>query len=820
MLRLAFYLLLLAGAGAVAVGAGLVFYIVPQLPPVESLREIKLQTPLRVYTRDHKLIAEFGEKRRQPVAIEDVPERLKQAFIAAEDDRFYHHPGVDWMAITRAVVELVQTREKKQGGSTITMQVARNFFLSPEKTYERKLKEVVLAIIIERELSKDEILELYVNKIFLGHRAYGVGAAAQVYYGTTLENLSLAQLATIAGLPKAPSRTNPISNPDAARDRRAYVLGRMLKLGYISQAEFDAARDAPVTAEWHGQAVETPAAHLAEMVRDFVVSQLGDTAYTAGLEVTTTIDSRLQDAASAAVRTALMAYDERHGYRGPEAQVALDADAGEETWAAALDGRREVGGLFPALVIATEEQRMVVWTRAHGAITVPWDGIRWARAYRSADARGPAPKTVADVVATGDIVRVRFVEPESDEASAEAGGVVPAGHWKLAQLPDIEGALVSLDPADGAVRALVGGLDYQRSKFNRVTQARRQPGSNFKPFIYSAALDRGYTAASFVNDAPIVFDAPGLASAWRPENYSGKYFGPTRLREALTKSRNLVSIRLLRAIGVDYALEYVSRFGFSADALPGNLSLALGSGEVTPMEVVRGYAVLANGGYRVEPHFVSEIRGADGEAVFTARPPTVCKVCETVALDDDGEPTDLATLMDMQELPPEVPAERVIAAENAWIVSSILKDVIRFGTGRRARALGREDIGGKTGTTNDQKDAWFSGFNHSLVTTVWVGFDRVAPLGRRETGAQAALPMWIDYMKVALEGTPESNMERPPGLITVRIDPATGLLAGANHPNAIFESFREGQVPERGDDGIANGGVDRSRDGVLPDQLF
>ena len=817
MLRFIFYSMLTGAFLAVVAAAGLLWYIVPQLPDVETLREVHLQIPLRVYTQDRKLIAEFGEKRRQPVATEDVPALMKQAFIAAEDDRFYEHPGVDWMAIARALLELAQTGEKKQGGSTITMQVARNFFLSPEKTYERKLKEVVLAMTIERELSKDEILELYLNKIFLGHRAYGVGAAAQVYYGSSLDKLDIAQVATIAGLPKAPSRTNPISSPEAAMDRRGYVLGRMRKLGYIDEQQYTAANAAPNTAQWHGQAVETPAPHIAEMVRDFAISRFGAQAYTAGYDVFTTVDSKLQAAATQAVRRNLTAYDRRHGFRGPEAHVDLADNADAALWNSVLSGQHKLGGFFPALIVAVEEHKAIAWTREHGALTIPWEGLQWARRYLGPDARAGAPKTAADVVTRGDIVRVSWIRPETSE---DVSGVMTSGYWQLGQLPKIEGALVSLDPRNGAISALVGGHDYLRSKFNRVTQAQRQPGSNFKPFIYSAALEKGFTAASFINDAPIVFDAPGIESAWRPENYSGKYFGPTRLREALTKSRNLVSIRLLRAIGVEFAHDYVSRFGFVPERLPGNLSMALGTGEVTPLEVVTGYAVLANGGYKVAAHFVERVEGANHDVVYQARPPTVCRVCEHVLLDEEGEPTDLATLRDMQELPPEVSAPRVLSAEIAWIMTSILQDVISFGTGRKARTLERNDLSGKTGTTNDQKDAWFSGFNSRVATTVWVGFDRVAALGRSETGAQAALPLWIDYMRVALDGMPESILERPPGLITVRIDPATGLLAGANHPNAIFESFRAGQAPLRGDESGPRLSGESNNDKLIPEQLF
>ena len=820
MLRFAFYSLLLFFAMGLLAAAGVLWYVVPQLPPVESLRDVQLQTPLKVYTSEDTLIAEFGEKRRDPVAIEDVPVRMKHAFIAAEDDRFYDHPGVDWMAITRAAIGLLQTREKKQGGSTITMQVARNFFLTPEKTYERKLKEIVLAVIIERELSKEEILELYLNKIFLGHRAYGVGAAARVYYGSTLDDLDLPQIAMIAGLPKAPSRTNPISNPAAARDRRAYVLGRMLERGLIDEERFNHALAAPLTAKRHGQAVETSAPHLAELVRDYMLDRYGDDAYTSGFKVQTTIRSHLQDTATEAIRNGLSNYDRRHGYRGSESAVELPANAMDEDWSAALSNYHEVGGFFPALVIAQEEQEVIAYTNEYGVVIIGWEGLSWARRYISQDTRGARPKTAADITKVGDIIRVKWFQPDITEDTATEDSAVTEGFWRLEQIPQVEGALVSLNPLNGSIHALVGGLDYYRSKFNRVTQARRQPGSNFKPFIYSASLQKGFTAASFINDAPIVFDAPGLESAWRPENYSGKYFGPTRLREALTKSRNLVSIRLLRAIGTEYALQYVSRFGFDPEVLPANLSLALGSGELTPMELVRGYAVFANGGYQIEPYFVQRIESGNGELIYAADPETVCEVCESVALDDDGEPIDIATLIDMDQLPPNRSATRIVDVENAWIINSILQDVIKRGTGRKARVLARKDLAGKTGTTNDQKDAWFSGFNGRVVTTVWVGFDKVAPLGKRETGARAALPAWIDYMRVALENVPESQMVRPPGLITVRIDPDTGLLAGANHPNAIFESFREGSVPAPGEGlGMGRDKQATQRD-TIPEHLF
>ncbi len=811
-------LLLLGFAATVVGGLALLWYVLPQLPSVETLREVQLQTPLRVYAAGGELIAEYGEKRRYPVSMPQVPPLMVQAFLAAEDDRFYSHPGVDWMAIARAVIELLETRQKSQGGSTITMQVARNFFLSPEKTYERKLKEVVLAMIIERELSKDEILELYLNKIFLGHRAYGIAAAAQVYYGATLSELTLAEMAMIAGLPKAPSRTNPISNPQAALERRNYVLGRMHKLGFISDAEFQNAGQQPNTARWHGQAIGVSAPHVAEMVRDFMESRYGDDIYSSGFKVTTTVDARLQGAATDALSAGLQDYGRRHGYRGAESHYSLPPDHSSDSWALAVDGFRTVGDQVPAVVVATQEKSAIVWARGRGALTVPWDGLKWARKKLGVDSLGPAPASADDIIKPGDIIRVHYEHETPTEALGK--NVVGAGHWALTQLPEVEGALVSIDTRDGRVRALVGGFDYSQSKFNRVTQARRQPGSNFKPFIYSAALDNGFTPASFINDAPIVFDAPGLESAWRPENYSGSYFGPTRLREALTKSRNLVSIRLLRSIGVEKGLEYVQRFGFDTAALPHNLSLALGSGEVSPYELVTAYATLANGGYKVEPFFVEEIYDSEGKRIYQAAPAAVCNVCENFALDGDGEPVDLASLTAMEALPPQRRAPRVVAADNAWLMASMLKDVIKYGTGRRARSLKRNDLAGKTGTTNDQKDAWFSGFNRDLATTVWVGSDRSVPLGRYETGAKAALPIWIDYMRTALEGVPEASLEKPEGLVTVRIDPETGLLVGADHSDAMFEYFRPDQVPARGDGAEETGGGGRSSRPSIPEQLF
>ena len=778
---------------AAAIGAGGAYwYLEPKLPSAETLRDVRLQVPLRVYTRDDQLMAEFGEKRRTPLHLYEVPERLIQAFLAGEDDRYFEHPGVDWQGLTRAVVYLVRTGEKGPGGSTITMQVARNFFLTREKTYIRKLNEILLALKIEREFSKEEILELYVNKIFLGQRAYGVGAAAQVYYGRTVTELTLPQLAMIAGLPKAPSRFNPIADPEQAVVRRNYVLRRMLELGWIDQTEHDAARDAPVTAKVHGLAVEVEAPYLAEMVRAHMEETYGEDAYTAGYKVWTTIDGRLQRAANAALRQTLLEYDARHGYRKPERHVATENLAPSP--GSVLDDIPEVGGLVPAVVTSAEARTVAAWARNQGPVEIELESMKWARPYINVNAFGKEPKGADAVLKAGDVIRLQ---------RADDG-------WSIAQIPAVEGALVSLDPDDGSIVALTGGFDFYRSKFNRATQAKRQPGSSFKPFIYSAALEHGYTAASIINDAPVVYEDESLTGAWRPENYSGKFFGPTPLRTALFKSRNLVSIRLLREIGIDYAIDHIARFGIDAESLPRGLSLALGSGVLTPLELATGYGVLANGGYAVEPYFIERVLDGDDQLIFAADPLVVCRDCgddEAIAVSaskapaGDGEagsaaPADTVAAVGTERSGYVRRAPRAIDARNAWLMSSLLRDVIRRGTGRKARVLERDDLAGKTGTTNDQFDAWFSGFAPGLVATAWIGFDEFRPLGRRETGATAALPMWIAYMKEALEGVPQREDPPPEGIVTVRIDPETGELAGASHEGAVFESFRAERVPQ------------------------
>ena len=598
--------------------------IIPKLPDIDTLRDVRMQVPLRIYTHDGSLIAEFGEKRRTPIRIEHTPKKLIEAFIAAEDDRFYQHPGVDWQGIVRAVYVLVSTGEKKEGGSTITMQVARNFFLSREKSYARKLNEIFLALKIERELSKDEILELYLNKIYLGQRAYGVGSAAQVYYGKDVNDLTLAQMAMIAGLPKAPSASNPVSYPKKALQRRTYVLSRMLALGYITQAEYDQANQAPVTASLHSPDVEIEAPYIAEMVRQEMLNRYGEDAYSNGYNVYTTIRDRNQVAANHALRQALLEYDTRHGYRGPEHHVDLAGLPDEQARRQLLETYPTIGNLYPALVTAVRDQSASMYLAGIGPVDVEWDGMSWARPYLTENSRGPAPKTAADILKPGDIVRIR----EDDK-----------GEWLLSQLPQVEGALVSMDPENGATLALVGGFDFYRSKFNRVTQAKRQPGSSFKPFVYSAALEAGYTAASIINDAPVVFDDPGIEDIWRPENYSGRYFGPTRLRVALYKSRNLVSIRLLHGMGIPFALKQIKKFGYNTDELPHNLSLALGSGAVTPWQHASAYCILANGGYKVQPYFIERIEDVDHKVLFQTDPLVVCRDCEKQAPADGAAGT-------------------------------------------------------------------------------------------------------------------------------------------------------------------------------------
>ncbi|MBV1787390.1 penicillin-binding protein 1A [Marinobacterium sp. D7] len=775
------WLSVLTAAGLVALliaTAGIYYYFAPQLPDVETLREVRFQTPLRVYSADHKLIAEFGEKRRTPIDYDEIPEDFVHALQAAEDSRFFEHIGIDIIGLFRAAFQLASTGQIQSGGSTITMQVAKNFFLTRERTFSRKFMEILLALRIEQELSKEEILELYINKIYLGHRAYGIQAASTVYYGQSIKDLSLAQLAMIAGLPKAPSAYNPLSNPKRALERRDWILGRMLSLGYIDQTRYQEAVAQPVTASYHGSDIELQAPYIAEMVRAELYEQYGEDLYTEGLSVITTIDSQLQESAASALRNGLIAYSERHGYHGPEHQYDTSALPKAEQLKL-LDKTAVFGGLIPALVTQVGSDSATLLSKEAGEIQLSWDGMRWASPYKSVNYAGPEPKKPADILSVGDLVRV----------------INTSDGWKLSQIPKVQGAIIALDPNNGGIKALSGGFSFALNKFNRAIQAYRQPGSNIKPFLYTAALEYGFTPASIINDAPVVFHDVSLESNWRPENDNGTFGGPTRLREALYRSRNLVSIRLMRSLGIDKARDFILRFGFSPERLPQNLSLALGSADATPMQVVTGYASFANGGFKIAPYLIARLESAEGDTLFEASPLKACPQCRYAAADSNDDSSEERPGPVVQYSDTEGAAPRIITPESAFLIYNVMQDVINRGTGRRALVLNRSDLAGKTGTTNDQKDAWFSGFNRTLVATAWVGFDQPAPLGRREYGSSAALPIWIDFMRDALKDTPESAPSAPEGVISALIDPATGKLAYPGQTDAIREYFRSEQLP-------------------------
>lgn len=759
-------------------------YLAPDLPSVSMLKDVELQVPLKVYSRDGKLIAVYGEKRRQPLNFEAFPPLVIQAFLAAEDDRFFDHPGVDYQGLMRAAIGVLVTGEKRQGGSTITMQLARNFFLGNERTYVRKLREIILALRIEQELTKNEILELYLNKIYLGNRAYGVGAAAEVYYGLAIDELNFSQVAMIAGLPKAPSIYNPIINADRAVLRRNYVLGRMRQLDYIDEDSCQRALEAPVTASMHHPRIEADAPYIGEMARAHIVDIYGTEAYNKGYRVFTTIDTRLQQIATHALVNGLLAYDQRHGYRGPESRIdnihikenEIDFEKLDEV----LSDLPEVGGLIPAIITKVEKQNIEIYLGAQQTVVIPIDGAKWVKPHINENVVGEEPEDLTKIFALGDVIRVTEGEPQQ---------------WSISQIPKIEGALVVLDPQDGSILALVGGFDYYHSKFNRVIQAKRQPGSSFKPFIYSAALESGYTPASIINDAPVVFEDVALEDTWRPQNYSGKFFGPTRLRVALYKSRNMVSIRLLKDMGRRHAMQHLAKFGFDPEQLPYDLTLALGSGVVTPLELATGYAVFANGGYYIEPYAIERIEDAKGEVLFRSSPLMVCEEdCQALQQQMERDSAELNS-EDMEPVTAMRMANRVLSPGNAYQMVSMMQDVIQRGTGVKARSIGRRDLAGKTGTTNDQHDAWFSGFNGDLVTTAWVGFDQHKPLGRREVGGVTALPIWIDVMRTALEDKPENSLKQPDSIVTLRIDPTTGLLVDQDSHQGIEETFREQYVP-------------------------
>jgi penicillin-binding protein 1A len=762
------------------------------------MRSVEFQVPLRVYSRNGGLIAQIGEQRRIPATYEQIPDLVKHAFLAAEDDRFFEHHGIDYIGVVRAVLVDTISGHKTQGASTITMQTARNVFLTLDKSIRRKLQETFVTYEMEHEFSKEEILGLYLNVIFLGQRAYGVTAAAETYFGKSLDELTVAEAATIAGLPKAPSTYNPIINPQLATARRGYVLRRMLDVGFIDTKTAEAANKEPMQARAHGPLFDVEAPYIAEMARLQVRQQFGAAAESAGYKVYTTIDGRLQAAANRAVRIGLIEYDRRHGFRGPVGHVTVAPEGRPEQLDSQVDEYSTVGILSPAVVVSVAEKTVRVYVKGRGFAQIDWDGMSWARKAGGGgggEALGAPPKTAGDIVAKGDVVYV----------VANSGGVA-----QLGQVPEAQSALVSLDPEDGGVSALVGGFDYFTNKYNRVIQARRLPGSGFKPFLYSAALENGFTPASVLLDAPVVMEGDGIEASWRPENSHGDFSGPMRLREALVKSRNLVSIRLLRELGTPLAIDYVTRFGFDKRALPQNLTLALGTVQSTPLEVATGYAVFANGGFRVMPYFIDRIENGAGQVVWQAKPRVACDACE--------RPVDLGDLVltgSAQEnlqnadtlrggrgpLPPDQVAERVISPQNAYIMTDMMADVIKRGTAVRARALGRSDIAGKTGTTNEAKDTWFNGFTPNLVASVWVGYDQERPLGGGEEGARTALPIWIHFMREALKGVPDKRRPMPEGLVQLRVSSRTGTLVGAENPDGIMETFMADHLPAGSEEG-------------------
>jgi penicillin-binding protein 1A len=770
--------------------SGAFLYLSPNLPSVDALRSIQLQIPLRVYSSDGKLIAEFGEMRRTPIRFADIPPNFINALLSAEDDNFANHYGVDPGSLMRAASQLVKSGHIQSGGSTITMQVAKNYFLTSERSFSRKTTEILLALQIERQLTKDEILELYVNKIYLGNRAYGIEAAAQVYYGKSIRDVSLAQMAMIAGLPKAPSRFNPLANAARAKERRDWILGRMYKLGKIDQSAYQAALNEPLNASYHVPTPEVNAPYIAEMARAEMVGRYGSEAYTEGFSVTTTVSSDLQEHANKAVQQGLIDYDQRHGYRGPETRLP---GMTREGWAQELSKQRPISGLEPAIVSQVDKTGIRVLTRnGEKEETVDWATMKWARPYLNTNSVGANPKQPGDVVKVGDLVRLQRQEN---------------GTLKFSQIPTAQSALVSLDPQNGAIRALVGGFAFEQSNYNRALQAKRQPGSSFKPFLYSAALDNGYTASSLVNDAPIVFVDEYLDKVWRPKNDTNTFLGPIRLREALYKSRNLVSIRLLQQLGIDTSIDYITRFGFNKADLPRNLSLALGTATLTPMEIVSGWATFANGGYKVNSYLIQNIVSRDGATLFQANPPSVPAVearnvvdTHSVAVPNGPALVTSSTEGAPASAPPADPAApaiapRIVDGRTTYILNSMLQDVIKRGTGRRALAMNRPDIAGKTGTTNESKDAWFTGYNADYVTTVWTGFDQPESLGRHEFGGTVALPIWMDFMSAALKDKPPHQQAEPDGILSLRVDPISGRAATPSTPNAFFELFKSEDTP-------------------------
>ncbi len=878
------WLALAAVCAAVLSLAAAFLYLDPQIPKAETYRQVRLETPLRVYTADRSLIAEFGERRLIPITLDQVPPLFVSAVLDTEDKRFYEHSGVDLITLTTAAIELVMNRgEITRGGSTITMQLPRNLgTFSLDQVFIRKFKEILLALKIERELSKDEILELYINAVPFGKRAYGAQAAAYTYYGKSLAELELPQLAMLAGIPQAPTAGNPINNPSRARNRRNVVLSRMREQGSISREQYEQAIAAPITARLYERDLDVAAPYPAEWVRQQLLERLPDL-YSGGYEVVTTLDAAAQRAARQAVRDGLRAYDRRHGYRGPERRIDAETPDG---YLAALSEVPVYFDLDPAVVVDLQEDHATALLPSGDEIRLGMAGLSWARPYLTVDTRGAAPRTPADVLSVGDVIRVRQEavaatdagdDPDGTAADADDAATAPddgeTGYrWVLTQIPEIQGALVSLDADNGAVRAMVGGYDFAINQYNHALQAARQPGSGFKPFVYAAALANGVTPASMFMDAPLVFDDQNLESEYRPDNDNNRYNGPTRLREALYRSINLVTMRVLLEVGAGEILDYSRRFGFDTTTFPRNTQLAVGGGTmaVTPMQMAVAYATFANGGHRIEPHIVDAVYDIDGRRILASRHPQVCDTCDTWltpidlatlprrrgaaaevtatgalaaagAAPDGAEPASLEAVLanagsGTAPLPGEpaggtaetadaaldtpIPAQRVIDERIAYLMHSMLQDVIRRGTGIRARRLERSDLAGKTGTTNEAADTWFNGYNPELVTSVWVGFPNHQPLGAREYGSNTPLPIWIDYMRTALAGRPQTAPAQPAGVVSMKIDPETGRVARAADPDAIFEYFLAEHAPDPVQPDALDGYGDGEDEDIKPVEIF
>ncbi|MEX9841292.1 peptidoglycan glycosyltransferase/peptidoglycan DD-transpeptidase MrcA [Providencia rettgeri] len=815
---------------------GMYKYVEGELPDVATMKDIRLQIPMQVYSADNELIAQYGEKRRIPLPLAEIPPLMIKAFIATEDSRFYEHHGIDPIGIFRAVTVMASSGHASQGASTITQQLARNFYLSPEKTLMRKAKEAFLAIRIEQLFTKDEIMELYLNKIYLGNRAYGVGAAAYVYFGKTVDELTLSEIAMIAGLPKAPSTFNPLYSYDRAVSRRNVVLSRMFEEKYITQDQYEQAKNEKIVASYHAPKIDFSAPYLAEMARQTLFDKYGEDAYTDGYKVYTTVIRKDQEAATTAVRNNLIDYDTRHGYRGP-AEVLWKQN--ETAWTAEqivekLKKMPVYGPLMPAVVTSATASEAQVMLADGSQIPITMTGVRWARKFISDTQQGAAPRAVNAVMQVGEQIWIRKVKD----------------NWWLGQVPDANAAFVALNPNDGAIIALVGGFDFNMSEFNRVTQSLRQVGSNIKPFLYTAAMDKGLTLSSLLNDVPISRWDAGAGSDWRPKNSPPRYDGPIRLRQGLGQSKNVVMVRAMRAMGVDYAADYLTRFGFPAENINRTEALALGAPSFTPMQMVRGYAVMSNGGYLIDPYYISKIENHNDEVIFEANPKIACPDCTNIpviygdtertivskGIDDESteevtqsgdntvikEPTmELTTAANLDGNSGDQYAPHVINTPLAFLIRDAMMTNIYgepgwSGTGwRAARDLGgRRDIGGKTGTTNSSKDAWFSGYGPDVVASAWIGFDdNRRTLGRGEAGAKSAQPMWNDFMKSILAGVPVKTMKPPKGVISVSIDSRTGKLGSSRR-----EYFIEGTEPK--EHAVQEVGTTISTEGGASQELF